>query len=106
VQAADEAGSTSYIINQISRAPSGSKFAVGTEINLVNRLNQEMPDKDIISLSPYQCLCTTMYRIRPRWLLESFRSIRKDDPINIIRVPEDIKHFSRLALNRMLELST
>jgi quinolinate synthase len=105
VQAADLAGSTSYIIEQIKNAPAGSKFAVGTEINLVNRLAQEFSDKDIISLSPYQCLCTTMYRVRPRWLLESFRSIKRRKPINIIKVDSEIQKNSLKALDTMLKIS-
>ena len=104
VQAADDSGSTSYIIDKIEKAPSGSKFAVGTEINLVNRLAAQFPDKNIVSLSPYQCLCTTMYRVRPRWLLASFRAIKENMPINIISVPEDIKRSSLLALDRMLAI--
>ncbi len=103
-QAADDNGSTSYIIDKIAKAPAGSKFAVGTEINLVNRLAREFPDKTIISLSPYQCLCTTMYRVRPRWLLASFRAIKENKPINIITVPEDIARSSLKALDRMLAI--
>ncbi len=102
VQGADLAGSTSFIINTIAAAPAGSKFAVGTEINLVNRLAARFPDKDIRSLSPYQCLCTTMYRIRPRWMLESFRALEKNQPINVIRVDEETRRWSLLALERML----
>ncbi len=105
VQAADDKGSTSYIIKKIENAPAGSSFAVGTEINLVNRLAHKFPDKKIFSLSPYQCLCTTMYRVRPRWLLSTMRHIEASSPINIISVPEQIKKYSLLALNTMLELS-
>lgn len=104
VQGADLAGSTSYIINHIRNAPAGSKFAVGTEINLVNRLAQQFPDKDIQSLSPYQCLCTTMYRIRPRWLLESLRAIKRGAPINVIKVDAETRKWSLLALQRMLDI--
>lgn len=104
VSAADDNGSTSYIIDKIASAPAGSKFAVGTEINLVNRLAQQFPDKTVVSLSPYQCLCTTMYRVRPRWLLASFRAIKDHKPINIISVPEDTKRSSLLALDRMLAI--
>lgn len=104
VQAADDNGSTSYIIDKIKNAPSGSKFAIGTEINLVNRLAAEFPDKTITSLSPYQCLCTTMYRVRPRWLLASFRAILENKPINIITVPEEVKAPSLKALERMLAI--
>jgi quinolinate synthase len=105
VQAADLAGSTSFIINQIKAAKPGTKFAVGTEINLVNRLAKEYPHLDITSLSPYQCLCTTMYRIRPRWLLESFRAIEKGEPINVIKVDDQTKKFALKALDQMLKIS-
>jgi quinolinate synthase len=104
VQASDDAGSTAYIIDVIKNAPKGSKFAVGTEINLVNRLAEEHPDKEIISLSPYQCLCTTMYRVRPRWLLSTFRSIKEGNPINIIKVEESVRIPSLKALNSMLNI--
>tara|TARA_Y100000296_G_C5170168_1_gene256863 strand:+ start:851 stop:1978 length:1128 start_codon:yes stop_codon:yes gene_type:complete len=102
---AHDNGSTAYIINKVKDAPAGSKFAIGTEINLVNRLAQEYPDKEIFSLSPYQCLCTTMYRVRPRWLLASFRAIKENNPINVIKIDEQTKEFSMKALNKMLELS-
>lgn len=105
VNASDEAGSTSYIINAVEKAPAGSKFAIGTEINLVNRLAQRFPDKTIQSLSPYQCLCTTMYRVRPRWLLASYRAIRDDGPINIIKVAKEVREPALTALERMLSLS-
>jgi quinolinate synthase len=105
VQGADLAGSTSYIINQIKAAKAGTKFAIGTEINLVNRLAKDYPSLDIKSLSPYQCLCTTMYRVRPRWLLESFRSIERNEPINVIKVDEVTKKFALKALDQMLTIS-
>ena len=104
-QGADLAGSTSYIINHIKAAPAGSKFAVGTEINLVNRLAKQFPHLDIVSLSPYQCLCTTMYRIRPRWLLETFRSIKRNEPINVIKVDEKTTKYALKALEQMLKIS-
>ncbi|MCB9094357.1 MAG: quinolinate synthase NadA [Halobacteriovoraceae bacterium] len=101
---ADMAGSTSFIIDTIKKAPAGSKFAVGTEINLVNRLAQEFPDKSITSLSPYQCLCTTMYRIRPRWLLESLRCIKKNSPLNVIKVDPETTRLSLKALDNMFKI--
>ena len=104
-KASHMAGSTSFIINTIKNAKKGSKWAVGTEINLVNRLAAEFPDQDIVSLSPYQCLCTTMYRVRPRWLLESLRSIKRKDPINIITVEASVKENALKALDRMLNIS-
>ncbi len=101
----DLAGSTSFICNTIDKAPSGSKFAVGTEINLVNRLNAKYPDKEIISLSPYQCLCTTMYRVRPRWLLASLRAIKAGKPINVIKVDDKTKKYAMKALDQMFQIS-
>ncbi len=105
VQGADLAGSTSFIVNQIKAAAPGTKFAVGTEINLVNRLAREYPQVDITSLSPYQCLCTTMYRIRPRWLLESFRAIERGEPVNVISVDDETKKYALKALDQMLAIS-
>lgn len=105
VQGADLAGSTSFIINQIKAAAPGTKFAVGTEINLVNRLAKAYPQVDIKSLSPYQCLCTTMYRVRPRWLLESFRAIERGQPINVVSVDDVTKKFALKALDTMLSIS-
>jgi quinolinate synthase len=105
VQGSDLAGSTSFIINQIKAAASGTKFAIGTEINLVNRLAKQFPDKDIVSLSPYQCLCTTMYRVRPRWLLESYRAIERGEAINVIKVDNVTKKYALKALDQMLAIS-
>ncbi len=105
VKAADEAGSTAYIINRVKELPAGSKIAIGTEINLVNRLAAQHPDKTIVSLSPYQCLCTTMYRVRPRWLLASFRAIKAGKPINVISVDQKIASGAKKALDTMLSLS-
>lgn len=104
-KASDMSGSTAFIINTIKESPAGSKWAVGTEINLVNRLGSQFPDKDIISLSPYQCLCTTMYRVRPRWLLASLKSIQANQAINIITVEKQVKENALKALDRMLQIS-
>ena len=105
VQSSDLNGSTAYIIDKIKNAPEGSQFAVGTEINLVNRLANKYTSKKIFSLSPYQCLCTTMYRVRPRWLLASFRAIENGKSINIIKVDEQIKKDALMALDRMMSIS-
>ncbi len=104
VQEADYSGSTSLIIDTIAKAAPGTMFAVGTEINLVNRLAKKFSDKKIVSLSPYQCICSTMYRVRPRWLLAALRSIKENRPINVISVEPKIKKMANLALKRMLEL--
>ncbi|MDA8792653.1 quinolinate synthase NadA [Bacteriovoracaceae bacterium] len=104
---ADDAGSTAYIINTIQNAPAGSSFAVGTENNLVNRLADSFPHLTVKSLSPFQCLCTTMYRIRPKWLLKTLQDIKigNNQSPNIIKVDEGVKELALLAINRMLELS-
>jgi quinolinate synthase len=105
VRKADLSGSTSFIIRRIEQAPEGACFAVGTEINLVNRLNRRFPGKTVLSLSPYQNLCTTMYRNRPRWLCAILRSLENGALRNRVTVPDTIRHDARKALERMLDLS-
>lgn len=101
VQAADEAGSTSYIIDQIEASAPGMKWAVGTEMNLVNRLEATHPELDINSLNPYMCPCLTMNRIDLPHLLWALESL-ETDPVNIIRVDEETTKWATLALERML----
>ncbi len=105
IRAADYVGSTAYIINTIKNAPAGSKWAVGTEINLVNRLQTHNPDKLIVSLSPFACLCSTMYRIDPEELCWVLEHLAEGEVVNQIEVPAAIKRSARLALERMLEIS-
>lgn len=102
VAKSDLSGSTSYIIKTIEEAPSGSKWAIGTEMNLVNRLMNDHPDKEIISLNPYLCSCMTMNRITLPYLLWSLESIETEEYINDISVPKDIASDAQLALDRML----
>jgi quinolinate synthase len=102
VQRAHLAGSTEYIIKTIREAPPGSKWAIGTEVHLVNRLAKTHPDKDIRSLSTIQCLCTTMYRISPGHLLWSLDELAEGRVVNQIRVPPDVREGALLALERML----
>lgn len=101
VQAADEAGSTSYIIDQIEASAPGTKWAVGTEMNLVNRLAATHPELDIISLNPYMCPCLTMNRIDLPHLLWALESL-ETDPVNVIRVNLETTKWATLALERML----
>lgn len=104
VQAADCDGSTEFIIKTINAAAPGSRWAVGTEINLVNRLAQQHPDKQIFCLDPVVCPCSTMYRIHPaylRWVLEN---LLDGKVVNQITVPEEIAHWARVALDRMLAI--
>lgn len=105
VQLADESGSTDYIIKAIEKAPPGSKWAIGTEHNLVNRLAQEHPEQLVLSLNPMVCPCLTMNRIDLPHLLQSLESIVENSPINIIRVPEEVAYWAKIAINRMLQYS-
>ncbi len=105
VDAADDFGSTEKIVKVVNEAPAGTKFAIGTEINLVNRLAREHPDKLIYCLDPVVCPCSTMYRIHPaylRWVLDNLLDGRV---VNEIIVPDAIKHWARVALDRMLALA-
>jgi quinolinate synthase len=105
VDAADDFGSTEKIVKVVNEAPPGTQFAIATEINLVNRLAKEHPDKLVFCLDPVVCPCSTMYRIHPaylRWVLDNLLDGRVK---NEILVPEDIKRGARLALDRMLALA-
>ncbi len=82
VQAADGNGSTEYIIDTIRDAPAGSTWAVGTEINLVNRLNTELPDKHIFCLDPVICPCSTMYRVHPAYVLWTLEHLAAGEVVN------------------------
>ena len=105
VQAADMVGSTEFIRAQVNNAPSGSKWAIGTEVSLVNRLAINNPDKTVFCLDPVTCPCSTMYRIHPAYLLWMLDGLLEGKVNNEITVPEDIKRDSKIALERMLSLS-
>jgi quinolinate synthase len=105
VKKADLVGSTEFIIRTVSQAPSGSMWAVGTELNLVNRLKQEQSDKQIFFLSPMVCRCSTMFRIDAPHLCWTLENVANGTIVNHIQVPEDDKSFARLALDRMMALS-
>jgi len=102
VQAADSDGSTEFIIKTINEAPAGSKWAVGTEISLVNRIAQENPDKLVFCLDSVVCPCSTMYRTHPAYLLWSLECLLRGDMTNQITVDEETAHYARIALDRML----
>ena len=106
VKKSDFWGSTGLIINKIKAAKAGSTWAIGTEIHLVNRLKEEYPHLNIHSLSPFQCLCATMYRIRPHYLLWCMENLLKGEEINLISVEERVKASSKLALERMLDITS
>ncbi len=103
VALSDDAGSTNHIIKTIEAAPSGSEWAIGTEMNLVNRIIQEHPDKHIISLNPSMCPCLTMNRIDLPHLAWCLESIEKGEPHNVIEVEKDVAVNAKKALDRMLE---
>lgn len=105
VDAADDFGSTEKIVQVVEAAPPGSKFAIATEINLVNRLAHQHPDKTIFCLDPVVCPCSTMYRIHPTYLLWVLDNLLDGRIKNEIIVPDDIKHWARVALDRMLALA-
>ncbi|MFS0636267.1 quinolinate synthase NadA [Mesobacillus foraminis] len=105
VALSDMAGSTNYIIDAIYSSPSGSSWAVGTEMNLVNRIIQEHPDKQIISLNPHMCPCLTMNRIDLPHLVWCLEAIELGSSHNRIEVDGHIADNAKKALNRMLELS-
>jgi quinolinate synthase len=105
VQAADEAGSTEYIISQVKASPAGSVWAVGTEIHLVNRLAREVhPDRTVHSLDQFGCLCSTMFRVSPNHLLWILEGLVEGRVHNRITVPDDQKKWTRVALDRMLTI--
>src|SRR6267142_5811477 len=102
VRAADEVGSTEHIISVLEKAPAGSRWAVGTEYHLVNRLARRYADKKISILSKDFCVCATMYRISPQNLLWALENLIEGNVVNAIRVPESVKRGARVALDRML----
>ena len=105
VQAADVSGSTEHIINTVRNSPSGSIWAVATEIHLVNRLKNDVePDKTVVTLDPFGCLCSTMFRVSPNHLLWTLEGLVEGTIHNQITVSEPQKSFARLALDRMLKV--
>ena len=105
VQAADDSGSTEYIIRQINDSPEGSVWAVGTEIHLVNRLAQRLaPARTVLTLDPIGCLCSTMFRVSPNHLLWVLEGLLAGEVHNQITVPDREKHWTRVALDRMLSI--
>jgi quinolinate synthase len=105
VQAADDSGSTEYIINQVKASPAGSVWAIGTEIHLVGRLAREVsPERTVLSLDQFGCLCSTMFRVSPNHLLWILEGLVGGEVHNRIVVPADRKHWTKVALDRMLSI--
>ena len=105
-QKADGVGSTDKLIEIIREAPSGSSFAVGTEIHLVNRMGKEFAgqDKRVITLDDSGCLCTTMFRISPQHLCWALENLVEGNIVNPIQVKDEVKYWAKVALDRMLEI--
>jgi len=104
VDAADASGSTDFIKKAIEAATPGSTFAIGTEINMVQRLANEHPEHTIFCLDSIICPCSTMYRIHPSYIAWVLESLERGTILNRITVPEAIAVPARIALERMLSL--
>jgi quinolinate synthase len=106
-QKADALGSTERLIQLVEDAPAGSMFAIGTEIHLINRLAKRFAPqgKKIITLDDTGCLCTTMYRISPQHLAWALENLLEGRVVNRIQVRKNVKHWARVALDRMLEIN-
>jgi len=106
VDKADLAGSTSFIIRQVEAAAAGTSWAIGTELHLVKRLEQQHPEQTIRFLSPVVCMCATMYRIDLAHLCWSLEHLEAGTPVNVIRVDDETARWAVTALERMLAVST
>jgi quinolinate synthase len=104
VTRADLVGSTEFIIKTIEAAPAGSAWAVGTELNLVQRLAREHPDQEIVFLDRNVCYCSTMNRIDLPHLVWALESLVDGVVVNRISVDPDTEHHAQVALQRMLDL--
>jgi quinolinate synthase len=104
VKAADVVGSTESIINTVNQSPSGSAWAIGTELNLVKRLALLNPDKKITFLDKTVCYCSTMNRIDLPHLVWALETLARGEIVNEIRVPESVARDAKVALERMLAL--
>jgi quinolinate synthase len=104
VSIADVVGSTEKIIETVKNSPAGSKWAIGTELNLVQRLSRTMPDKEILFLDKTVCYCSTMNRIDLPHLVWAMESLVAGRLVNQIIVDEEVRKYSKLALERMLAL--
>ena len=102
VEVADQVGSTDYLIRAVGEAPSGSVIGVGTEIHLVKRLDDENPDKTVLSLDPLVCPCSTMFRIDLPHLAWVLDALLEGEVRNRVTVDEETARWARVALERML----
>lgn len=101
---ADISGSTSAILKTVEQAPPGTKWAIGTELHLVNRIKKEHPKQEVHFLSPVVCMCATMYRIDLAHLAWSIENLVEGEVVNQIKVDAETADHSLTALQRMLEV--
>ncbi len=101
-ETADFVGSTEAIIRHVTEAANGTEFAIATELNLVNRLRINFPDKPIWFLSPMVCMCSTMFRTDPQHLCASLEAIRAGSEVNRVTVSKEESRWAKLSLERML----
>ncbi len=104
VDRADISGSTSRIIREVEQSPPGTRWAIGTEPHLVNRLRHEHPEQEIHLLSTTACLCTTMFRINLAHLCWAVENLAAGTPVNVIEVEPETARWALAALQRMLEV--
>jgi quinolinate synthase len=104
VQKADLAGSTAYIVKQVEAAPPGTAWAIGTEVNLINRLKHQHPEQEIVVLSECQCLCTTMFRIDLPHLCWVLENLVDGKVVNEVKVDSHTRKWATVALERMLSI--
>jgi quinolinate synthase len=104
VDQADVSGSTSKIIREVEQSPPGTRWAIGTELHLVNRLRREHPEQEIHLLSTASCLCTTMFRINLAHLCWAVENLAAGTPVNTIEVEPETARWALEALQRMLEV--
>jgi quinolinate synthase len=103
-QKSDYVGSTEFIVKTISASAPGTRWLVGTELNLVNRLNEKFPDKNVHFMAPTVCMCSTMFRTDPQHLAWVLESLVQGKVVNQIKVRKDDAEPALLALDRMLKL--
>jgi len=104
VKIADQVGSTEKIIQTVTNSPAGSKWAIGTELNMVQRLAKNNPDKEVYFLDKNICYCSTMNRIDLPHLVWAMESLVNNHVVNQIQVDDEVAKYSKIALERMLAL--
>jgi len=105
VEAADQVGSTDFLISAVAAAPPGSVIGVGTEVHLVSRLAAEHPDRTVVSLDPVVCPCSTMFRIDAAHLAWVLENLVEGRVVNRITVDPETAADARVALQRMLAIT-